>query len=512
MAPAARGSVPICSVRCCNTCKRDGRMTTIAGPKVTLKRARITDRARIYEWLIGSDLTAHMMGGAMFPDRPIPSMDEFIAHYPDTHFDGSRPYAGRMLIINVNGEDIGCVSHGAIDLRNDVVELDIWLAERRLAGHGFGSEALVVLCDWLQANYGVNRFLVRPSRRNVKALRAMRRAGFRETDLPAQEIEAKLALPTGAYADEVLLFRILNVPSPVLRPDPTQTYVFIDSEFTDLTAPQLISVGAVATDSTAFYAELQGWNPERASAFVQDSGDAAARRRCRAGRTRRGGPDGVARATVAPHADDDHQRLRLRPLGTRRVVRARGSSAQCALAAGADYVRGARRSGAAPASCGAIMRSTMRARCDTWSSKPSRPDQRQSSTAAPLTRPGSDSGQRRVGLRQRKHLDGCADGHLRGQRQELLAIGARQVGHRADAALAPQPAVREGRDVAHVDAGADDGAALARGLQRGRHQRADRREDQRRIQRLGCVHRRIAGPAAAQRAGEGLARQHRRAS
>jgi RimJ/RimL family protein N-acetyltransferase len=244
-------------------------MTTIAGPKVTLKRARIADRARIYEWLIGSDLTAHMMGGAMFPDRPIPSMDEFVANYPDLHFDGTRPYAGRMLVINVNGEDIGCVSHGAIDLRNDVVELDIWLAERRLAGHGFGSEALVVLCDWLQASYGVNRFLVRPSRRSVKALRAVRRAGFRETDLPAQEIVAKLDLPAGNYADEVLLFRILNVPSPVLRPDPTQTYVFIDSEFTDLTAPQLISVGAVATDSTAFYAELQGWSPERASAFVQ---------------------------------------------------------------------------------------------------------------------------------------------------------------------------------------------------------------------------------------------------
>jgi len=142
-------------------------MTTIAGPKVTLKRARITDRARVYEWLIGSDLTANLMGGAMFPDHPIPSLEAFSADYPDFFYDGSRPYAGRMLIVSVNGEDIGCISHGAIDLRNDVVELDVWLAERRLAGHGFGSEALVVLCDWLLANYGVNRFLVRPSRRNV---------------------------------------------------------------------------------------------------------------------------------------------------------------------------------------------------------------------------------------------------------------------------------------------------------------------------------------------------------
>lgn len=246
-------------------------MTTITGSRVTLKRARSVDRARVYEWLIGSDLTPNLMGGMMFPDHPIPSLETFTADYPDLYFDGSRPYSGRMLLIGAGSEEIGCISHGVIDLRNDVVELDIWLTERRLTGHGYGSEALILLCDWLQANYGVNRFLVRPSRRNVKALRALRRAGFRETDLPAPDIVSSLRLPPGAYADEVLLFRILNAPIGILKPDPAQTYVFIDSEFTDLTAPQLISVGAVATDSTAFYAELQGWDPQRASHFVREA-------------------------------------------------------------------------------------------------------------------------------------------------------------------------------------------------------------------------------------------------
>jgi RimJ/RimL family protein N-acetyltransferase len=245
-------------------------MTAITGPKVTLKRAGGTDRVRLYEWLIGSDLTANMMGGAMFPDYPIPSPVQFAAAFPNHFYDGTRPYAGRMFIIGARGEDIGCISHSAIDLLNDVVELDIWLAERRCAGQGYGSEALIVLCDWLQANYGVNRFLVRPSRRNVKALRAMRRAGFRETDLPAQEVASKLSLQPGRYADELLLFRILPVPSGVFRADPTQTYVFIDSEFTNLTSPQLISLGAVATDSTAFYAEIEGWDRGTASPFVND--------------------------------------------------------------------------------------------------------------------------------------------------------------------------------------------------------------------------------------------------
>lgn len=246
-------------------------MTVIAGNKVTLRRARDTDRARIYEWLIGSDLTVNLMGAPMYPDRPIQSFEQFSQSFPRHFYEGTRPYAGRMYVITAQGEEIGCISHGPIDVLNDVVELDIWLAERRVAGHGYGSESLVVLCDWLQINYGVNRFLARPSRRNVKALRAMRRAGFRETDLPAQEVVAKLSLPAGKYGDEVLLFRILPVPSVVFRPDPGQTYVFIDSEFTNLTAPQLISVGAVATDSTAFYAELEGWDVATASSFVHDT-------------------------------------------------------------------------------------------------------------------------------------------------------------------------------------------------------------------------------------------------
>jgi RimJ/RimL family protein N-acetyltransferase len=245
-------------------------VSLLTGSKVTLRRAVVSDRTRVYEWLIGSDLTVNLLGAPMYPDHPIPSPEEFSAAFPDACFDGSRPFSGRMLIISARGEDIGAIAHGPIDLLNDVVELDIWLAERRVAGHGYGSEALVLLADWLQASYGINRFLVRPSRRNVKALRAMRRAGFRETDLPAREVIDKLSLPPGRYADELLLFRILPLPAAVLRPDPAQTYVFIDSEFTSLTAPQLISFGAVATDSTAFYAELDGWDPVAASSFVRE--------------------------------------------------------------------------------------------------------------------------------------------------------------------------------------------------------------------------------------------------
>ncbi len=244
-------------------------MTIAIGSRVTLRRARLLDRPRIHEWLTQSDLVSNVMGAPLYPDLPVPTLEQFSADYVNAYFDGTRPYSGRMLVIAAGGDEIGAVSHGPIDLLNDVVELDIWLAERRVTSRGIGSEALVLLADWLQANYGVNRFLVRPSRRNVRALRAMRRAGFRETDLPAPEVIEKLQLPKGDYADEVLLFRILPVPPATLTPEPDRVYVFVDSEFTNLRTPELISIGAVATDSTAFYCEVKGWSAERSSDFVK---------------------------------------------------------------------------------------------------------------------------------------------------------------------------------------------------------------------------------------------------
>src|SRR6187399_2777386 len=60
------------------------------------------------------------------------------------------------------------------------------------------------------------------------------------------------------------------------------------------------------------------------------------------------------------------------------------------------------------------------------------------------------------------------DRHPGSDRKQLLSIAARQVRNRADGALSPEQLVREGGDVAHVDAGADDRRSLRGGPQRRR--------------------------------------------
>src|SRR5205823_13945710 len=85
-------------------------------------------------------------------------------------------------------------------------------------------------------------------------------------------------------------------------------------------------------------------------------------------------------------------------------------------------------------------------------------------------------------------------------REELLPVAARQVRDRAHDTLAPQQLVREGRDVAHVDPGADDRAALCESGERSGNQLARRREDDRGVELLRG--RAGAGPLGAQRSRE----------
>jgi RimJ/RimL family protein N-acetyltransferase len=244
-------------------------MSIASGNKLTLRRAQPADRARVHAWLAQSNLTARWFGAPLYPDRPPPSIEAFGERYLPHYFDGTRPFDGRAFVMRAADADVGCIAHHAVNLYRDVVELDLWLSDARHCSRGYGSEAIGLLCDWLQDSLGVNRFLLRPSRRNVRALRAMRRAGFRETDLPHAEVIDKLALQRGDYGDEALLFRILPLPHAHLVRQPNHTYVFVDSEFTNLSDPRLISVGAVATDATSFYCELSDWPQDHCSDFVR---------------------------------------------------------------------------------------------------------------------------------------------------------------------------------------------------------------------------------------------------
>jgi len=119
-----------------------------------------------------------MMGPPHFPEIEIPSWEAFCADYIDTFFDDSRPGKGRSYVIEVAGAAAGHISYSQLNRHEGWAELDIWMASPEWCGKGYGADALVALSDQLHRTFGLTELIVRPSRRNIRALRSYERAGF----------------------------------------------------------------------------------------------------------------------------------------------------------------------------------------------------------------------------------------------------------------------------------------------------------------------------------------------
>ncbi len=149
----------------------------LRGEKVLLREATEADRRKAYEWLAESDLTPSMMGPPWFPDRPIPTWEEFCEDYRPHYFDGSQPHGGHCFVIVADRIDIGVVSYNALRPEG-TTDVDIWLRSEADCGKGFGSDALRILTDYLHSEFGVTRVAISPSTRNHRAIAAYKKAGF----------------------------------------------------------------------------------------------------------------------------------------------------------------------------------------------------------------------------------------------------------------------------------------------------------------------------------------------
>ena len=154
----------------------------IIGQQIELHPATAGDRQRIYRWFAQSNLTASMAGPPDFPDHPIPDFEEFAQDYADYFFDGSAPASGRSYLILLRNEKIGQINYQSCEKTARAAELDIWLADRKYTGQGYGTDAIRTLSDFLLKSDWFDLLLIAPSARNLRAIAAYQKAGFRITD------------------------------------------------------------------------------------------------------------------------------------------------------------------------------------------------------------------------------------------------------------------------------------------------------------------------------------------
>src|SRR5262245_66291732 len=99
------------------------------------------------------------------------------------------------------------------------------------------------------------------------------------------------------------------------------------------------------------------------------------------------------------------------------------------------------------------------------------------------------------------------DRHARREREKLARVFAREIGDRAQHSLLPEYRVRKTRDVAHMDAAADDDASLAHRFESGGHKGAGGSADDGGVERSRRTLLGASGPDRAERAGELLRRK-----
>ncbi|MCL2563665.1 MAG: GNAT family N-acetyltransferase [Oscillospiraceae bacterium] len=156
----------------------------IKGNRIDLVPAGLDDRQDVYNWCFHSETSKSHAGPPDYPDMHIPSYEEFCEDYADYFFTGSAPEKGRGFFIVHNGETVGFISYCCYHLKPQISELDIWMSCEAHCGKGFGTEAIVLLGDYLHQTLDIRMLIMGPSVKNVRAVLSYKKAGFAVSDAP----------------------------------------------------------------------------------------------------------------------------------------------------------------------------------------------------------------------------------------------------------------------------------------------------------------------------------------
>ena len=180
---------------------------TIQGERVVLRPATPEDEPQILEWLLHSDVTPSVLGPPLFPERPLPTPEDSAITFAPHYFDGTAPELGQCFLILVDGTPVGQVCNNDVHEQDGwkQVELDIWMGSEERCGKGYGTDALNSFCRHLHERFGVERFMVQPSARNPRAIRAYEKAGFKRLDLPLES--ARELWGPNDYVDSVYMVK-----------------------------------------------------------------------------------------------------------------------------------------------------------------------------------------------------------------------------------------------------------------------------------------------------------------
>ena len=143
----------------------------IQGKYITLRTARVNERKLIFDMGIKTNILT-------YSDTYNKNLESFMMDYEERYFDNRDPSSCGGMMICLKDTIIGFLSYDT--LRNGIMEIDIWMDGEKHCGKGFGSDAVFTITDYLNQKYNVRTFFMCPSKMNVRAICAYKKAGFRQ--------------------------------------------------------------------------------------------------------------------------------------------------------------------------------------------------------------------------------------------------------------------------------------------------------------------------------------------
>ena len=148
----------------------------IHGKFITLKTAKTEERKIIYDMALKSGLVSYSFSYKT-------GLESFKKIYHEKYFNDQDPSVCGAMMIYLNNNLAGFISYSqAGDSKNfaayDIRELDVWMNGEEYCGKGFGSDAVITLCEYLCHKYNIHSFYICSSKYNIRAISAFKKADF----------------------------------------------------------------------------------------------------------------------------------------------------------------------------------------------------------------------------------------------------------------------------------------------------------------------------------------------
>ena len=109
--------------------------------------------------------------------------NEYEFNWEDFEDEDNCYYTGNRnkdnyLLIEYDNKIVGSISHSFNQTETPNFELDIWLRSKEYTGKGIGTKVINILVEYLNKEYRIDTFIIRPWSKNLNAIKSYKKCGF----------------------------------------------------------------------------------------------------------------------------------------------------------------------------------------------------------------------------------------------------------------------------------------------------------------------------------------------